>query len=114
MREGLFGRDAEAGVRLKQLLQQVEGRLVVGVVHAQGLEDPRAEVFERVRQKRGGKSSAGNGKGAPHEKRYNGKGNGKGNGKANSRGNSSARGASAKPREADPNSPFAVLAALKK
>ena len=70
-------------------------------------EKPAIPVFERVRRSRGPKGQTDNAK--PRPKRHK---DGKG---AKKSGNAPKRPSGAsKPKEADPNSPFAVLAALKK
>ena len=80
-------------------------------------EKPAVPVFERVRRQRGPKPSgdqAGQAARGKSGKGAKGKGGGRHNGRDNGRGNGGRVSAQAKPKEADPNSPFAVLAALKK
>ena len=76
-------------------------------------EKPAVPVFERVRRQRGPKPSGDQtGKAA---RARSGKGaKGKGDGRNHRKGDGARPSAQAKPKEADPNSPFAILAALKK
>ncbi len=73
-------------------------------------EKPAVPVFERVRRGRGGKPAGDGAKGARPK---GGKGKPHKGNRAGQKGQGKPAG-SPKPKEADPNSPFAVLAALKK
>jgi len=72
-------------------------------------EKPAVPVFERLRRQRGTKPASDKGK--PRGKAHNKSGK---SGKSASGAKGGKSFGNAKPKEADPNSPFAVLAALKK